>query len=477
MDDMPKIFRVRQSSLELARLSGEVAQWQKHRTDEDCDPAGKFRGQYQTQVARIVDEVNRAAAAIDGLIRATADTPGATMSLAAVYQECARHDRRIIWLRRAFDFFREKFDQRDNPGLKSCVRAADEVLWSCYKPFFQATGKSLPPAPLPYIENTYSPAAVREDDSSHLEKSSEIEEGPLKPFFVSLPIPLLQLSPTSVTAPWAHVLIGHEAGHFIQDHAMPDGEYRRVFRERVQEIARNTGGEDYAKAWGRWAPEIFADLYSVLTMGRAAVWTIAQFELARPGKITTRASSYPSALTRTRLLAGFASQAGLPAGDTVEQELGIDPASAADSAEARKDLEIAYAVAALIREPLPGASVGWYQLISPDPAAWKPGSGFDEPGEVLQWAEALTGQRQKQDSKTLTGARRVAAGTAQAWSELVRSDDTTERQLRIQSVESKAFNRMIACSEPGTRAAGAPGVPDDRLSQALLNMNDEELFS
>jgi hypothetical protein len=107
MDGTPKDLRVRQSSLEFARLTSEVAQWQKHRTAEDCDPDRKFRGQYQTQVARIVDEVNRAAPAIDALILATAETPVSTMPLAAVYQECVRHDRRIIWLRHAFEFFRE----------------------------------------------------------------------------------------------------------------------------------------------------------------------------------------------------------------------------------------------------------------------------------------------------------------------------------------------------------------------------------
>ena len=50
----------------------------------------------------------------------------------------------------------------DTPGWwqqadgTACVRAADEVVWSCYRPFFElpALKNWRPPAPLPYIEPT-----------------------------------------------------------------------------------------------------------------------------------------------------------------------------------------------------------------------------------------------------------------------------------------------------------------------------------
>jgi hypothetical protein len=478
MSNVAKDLRIRQTSIELTRLKAEVAAWQNRRIAADQHPDGGFRGQYQSQLARIVEELDGAAGAIQALLNTLSTNTGPALSLGALYQECARHDRRIIWLRRAWDFYREKFDQRDDPRLQACVRAADEVLWSCYKPFFSRTSRPLPPAPLPYVENTYSPTAVRADDSSHLEKSAEIEEGPLKAYFESLPVPLLQLPPASVTSPWTHVLIGHEAGHFIQDFALPDSGYRRVFREKIQQLAHAVAGEAHAQMWGRWASEIFADLYSVLTMGPAAVWTIAQFEMARPGKLTTRGSSYPSPLVRIHLLSAFVSRLGIPEPRPVLQNLEIDAgALAAGSAEVQNDLETADRVAVLILDPLPGAADRWPDVISSSAAEWSPGRGFDEPGEVLQWAQALRNKRRKTDDKTLVGARRVAAGTVQAWRDILAAPEGPVREESIRSLEANAFQRMIACAEPGTRAAGAASVPTDRLSRTLLAMNDEELFS
>ncbi len=467
-------LRIRQSSLELLRLREDVRLWTERRTTADVQPGGEFRGQYQTQLGRIVDEVNGAADAIEEVLDALQLTTG----VGAVYQECGRHDRRIIWLRRAWEFYRDKFDQRDDEGLKACVRAADEVLWSCYKPFFNATGMTLPPAPLPYVENIYSPMAVRPDDSSHLEKSAEIGDGPLKPFFESLPIALLKLPPASVTSAWTHVLIGHEAGHFVQDFVLPGGAYRRVFRERVQALAVGAAGDGAGADWGRWAPEIFADLFAVLLMGPAAVWAVAQFELARPGNLTTHGTDYPSPLVRIYLLDEFAAELGLPGSRRISDELGIDVrGAAAASAKVSKDLLAADAVARIIAEPLPEGLGSWSGLIDAAPSAWTPGKGFDEPGDVLQWAEALQNKRQKQDRKTLECARRVAAGTAQAWRDILAATAGPERDQSVQSVEENAFKRMIACAEPGKRAAPAARAINGNLKRTLLAMGDEELFS
>jgi hypothetical protein len=476
MDESTRDLRIRQSCLELTRLREELQEWQKRRIEADRHPGGNFRGQYQTQLARIVKEVNLGADAIEDLLKNLKKST--TLTLGAAYQECARHDRRIIWLRRAWEFFRQKFDQRDDPALMACVRAADEVLWSCYKPFFQATGRTMPPAPLPYIENTYSPTAVRVDDSSDLEKSAEVEDSPLKPFFASLPIPLLQLPPASVTSPWMHVLIGHETGHFVQDCVLPAAGYRPVFRERVQALAGGVAGEEAARAWGQWAPEIFADLYAVVTMGPAAVWAVAQFELARPAKVTARGKFYPSALARIYLLAAFSAHRVPPKGRTVLDEVGIDlQAAAADGGELAKDLAVADAVAALVAEPLPDGAGRWNEIIAADPAAWAEGKGLDEPGDVLQWSEALKGKRQRPDQKTLAAARRVAAGTARAWRDILATPSGTLRENSIRSVEKNAYQRMIGCAEPGARAAPAPAAAGGLLAKTLLEMSEEDLFS
>ena len=55
--------------------------------------------------------------------------------------------------------------------------------------------------------------------------------------------------------------------------------------------------------WREWSPEIFADWYSVLTMGQWALWAMAQFELQAQTDMLKPRRSYPSALARLHLLA------------------------------------------------------------------------------------------------------------------------------------------------------------------------------
>ena len=468
-------FRILQTGDELERLFTSVGEWEKKRTDGDVVTGGKYRGQFQTQVALIAKELRGAIQALKGALQQLR-TDGETMPVAGIYQECARHDRRIVWLWRAWDYFREKFDQRDDRGLSPAVRAADEVLWSCYKPFFDALGLPRPAPPLPYIEKTYSPTALRAGDSGHLEKSDEVEDSPLADFFNRLPVPLLQLPPMAVSAPWMLVLIAHETGHFVQEYVPAPKNYREVFRERLQAIAKPIGGSDAESAWGRWAPEIFADLYSVALCGVWAVWVMAQFELARAGKPTTRGRDYPSPLVRVWLLSKFASEAGLPGADMVVSSLGLDPeAEARNSTEVRNDLEIARQVAPLAREKPGDAPAPLPDLLRLDPRDFRAAVGFDDPGEVVQWAEVMRGVRKKGNSSDVKAARLVAAGAAQAWREIVDMPPGDARQAAIRSIRAEAFSRMAFNAEPGTRAVTLP-VAGPSLADAILAMKEDDLF-
>ncbi len=57
------------------------------------------------------------------------------------------------------------FDQRVGDTCSPTLLAADEVVWSCYRPFFWAlvNGRVPEPAPLPYIEADFSPSCLRTD--------------------------------------------------------------------------------------------------------------------------------------------------------------------------------------------------------------------------------------------------------------------------------------------------------------------------
>src|SRR5262249_20247363 len=90
-----------------------------------------------------------------------------------VYALCRDHDKRLCVIGRAWDFYRIRFDQRDDPRLAATVAAADEVVWSCYAEAIRAA-RRLPPgaplpvsAPLPHIEHEYAARALPRDEPPH----------------------------------------------------------------------------------------------------------------------------------------------------------------------------------------------------------------------------------------------------------------------------------------------------------------------
>ena len=117
-----------------------MSDWHRRRVDKDVF-GNDYRGQFDTQLNAVTSEVDAAIAAVQKSLGLDL----ATLTPAQVYATLARIDRQIVWIRRAWDFFRAKFDQRDSESLARALAAADEVLWSCYKPFFQRAGVARPP--------------------------------------------------------------------------------------------------------------------------------------------------------------------------------------------------------------------------------------------------------------------------------------------------------------------------------------------
>jgi hypothetical protein len=471
-----KEVRVRQTRAELERLTATLKVWEERRRASDKTADNQYRGQYQTQVTAIVAEVSGAASVIEDQLKSTC-AAAATTPLAVVLQDCARNDRRIIWLWRALNYYRDKFDQRDDPGLAPALRAADEVVWSCFKPFFRGCGIALPAAPLPFIKDAYSPVALRPNEAGHLEKEALIDEGPLKPFFTKLPVPLLQLPPMVVTAPWAHVLIAHETGHFIQGLIPGPEDYRTTFRKTVANAAHEVRkcGED-AAAWAAWAAEIFGDLYSVALMGNWASWTMAHFEFARQEGLARRQASYPSPIVRIFLLSRFAAEMGCGESDLFS-DFGIDiKAEAARSPDLRADLAVAEALARLIRAELPGDGITIPKAVGFNPGDYEEATGMGSGGEAVQWSEALLGRSQKTADHSLRAARLVAAGAARAWNQIAGMDPGQARDHAMNCLATSAFPRMIECAEPNVRAAPQKEAVQ-RLAPLVLDMSDEVLFS
>jgi hypothetical protein len=114
--------RRQQTLYEADRLHDEVDRWVDHRIANDQDATG-YRGRYQTQLDAISSEVTGAV----GKVREMAAGDVAMRPFGDVFSDYNLHDQRLVWIRYAWSYFRDKLDQRDDSNLRGPLEAADEV--------------------------------------------------------------------------------------------------------------------------------------------------------------------------------------------------------------------------------------------------------------------------------------------------------------------------------------------------------------
>lgn len=448
-----------QAIAELDALKRELDQWHKDWTVSDSHEDGTPRGQYKTQLGAIYSEVSATA---EILRKGLADID-LSAGVCTVYGEFSRLEREILWLWRIWYFFRDKLQQRNDERFGKILRAADEVVWSCHRPFFELPSlkQVKGPAPLPWIRPDFSPKALRRDQRQALDRKDDdfrlVQEA-----FRELPVPILDLPITAVNNPWALVLIGHEAGHFVEPLLAPkfNETFARVLAETVTQA---NGSDDDRQSWYGWADEIFADLYSVLTMGPWAVWAIAQFEIGHPSEMQERRFVYPSPYVRLKLISALAQRYGVgaelagipqpPADDSIPDELARDLGVVDSMADAITAMSEIRALAAA----LPFQKLSY---VNAEGAARTP--------EVEQWSRHLQGSGASPPLKQLRSARLAAAGTAKAWSEKIfvqPSSEALRSELREQAIAK------IAASGPlDSRSSVAAPKPKAEPGRALFDV-------
>ena len=205
----------------------------------------------------------------------------------------------MAWLRRLWDFFRERFDQRDDPALAAVLRGADEVVWSCHREPFAALvstagGESGPP-PLAYVEpsltpevfpNGLVPGVLRRDiDAPFLRRALD-----------QLPFAVVRVPASCVTAPWWLIHLGHEVGHIVDARLLG-------YSERAALVQALGLEAQAAEDWTQWSGETFADLYAALMHGQWALWALATAETHDPAAFVARRDSYPPPVVRLLVMA------------------------------------------------------------------------------------------------------------------------------------------------------------------------------
>lgn len=452
-----------QTRQELVRLQKALKDWLDDCEEKDVDREGKRRYQYDSQLKAIYNSVNTAAEVIKGDLDNFDLEP---LSLGGAYAKCAQYDQLVIWLWRVFRFFRDKFDQRDDAELGQTLRAADEVLWSCYKPFFQRprTAGLLGPPPLPYIESEYSPLAIRKEQKpGSLDKQIKFE--PLQKLLDEMPVDLMRLPTSTVSAAWSLALVGHEAGHFVMP-AVGQG-YAKQFGDALSQAVAAAGGDGDDEAnWYAWAPEVFADWYSVLMVGPWAPWVMAQFELKDAKAMAEPRKSYPPPVVRLKLLSELADHYAPGEAARSAARLGLDAEFAAAAASVKDFGFVTKLREAITSAQLPNNLGRLQDLVNFRADDFDVKEDAQKTGEVDKWAGALLKGWKKNDDRQLRTARLIAAGAAQAWAETMPVADRKSRRDAAELLNQNAPARIRANGEAGKRDAAPASAQEQRRKKA-----------
>jgi hypothetical protein len=453
---------------ELHLLRTEFDEWKQRLS------TGREGGFHQTQLHRLEQVLKRATGEIQQALGAV------DLELPAdeVYGELQLYDLRVIWLRRVWQFYREKFEQCAIPELKDLLLAADEVVWSCYAPVFRNRPKLLQrPAPLAYVEPYYSPAALPADMVPATLADRDVGAEFLRSLLDCLPIPVVRLPPVCARAPWWLVYLGHEVGHHVQFNLAAGRGMVRAMESCLEQVAKDHGHAADAADWKRWSVEIFADIFSVVVMGAWALWAVLELELNRPDQMVLRKTHYPAPAVRLRLMEEAARS--LP--------LGLDPAAALrglriDDLAARNELvrwdfELVPHVVKAMLGPLPGLGLSVPELCGFRREEFVAGPG--KKAAIAARAESLLCTGVVTPETDIRAARLAATAALAAWSEVMRIEDDHARAAKRAALASRSLELIKRSQEPGTRAATTQQAEKggESLSRLLLGADRKQLRS
>jgi hypothetical protein len=460
-----KRVRKEQTEIEFDRLKADVESWCAHRDKED-----QLR-QYKTQLSAIKKLISGAAEHLQTELNKI----DLTRPQGDFYAECQRFDLLVVWLNKVWTFYKDKFDQRDDGKLRPLLLAADEVVWSCYQQVFRRAdffGAPIRqgPAPLPFVEASYSPESFPSELVPYDLRPSET--GFLQALMNRLPIPLVSLPQSCVRAPWWLVYVGHEVGHHIQYALADKGGFVKKFQTVVENAVKTKDGNpDDVERWGRWGKEIFADVFSVLTMGQWAVWAMVEFETQKPDAMLTRRQQYPSPVIRLYLLAHTANSLKLD-GTAALRGLDVEKMIAGNE-QAERDFSFVPEVVktALAMEPAPNVTLE--KLVDFDQADFQPR------GNVQGWSAALRGPNPAASAiADLRYARLITSATLAAWAEVALEGEVKRKESRT-DLATKALRLIVESREPGDRLELAAAVDSTdfgvELARQLMTANQQQL--
>jgi hypothetical protein len=434
-------------------LRGDISGWlAKHRHDDRFTRFAHHFDVLDTVLSRMIRRLEDELHGVAG--QATAET---------VYERCRDLDGSLLVVQRAFGWYADKYDQRLDDRRADALRAADEIVRSCWTEPFAALRSRPPTGPLPYLDirfDAFATPRVSVPPDLRAPADALVAE-----YVRELPIPTIALPEVAMREPWWLVLVAHETGHHVQQDLMP------TLATDTRSALASAAGAELADDWVGWSLEAFADAYSVLMVGQGAAWAIDELQLARPARLvsaTRPGDRYPPPAVRLALLgelcraAGIAQAAAPPGAADVLGWLRALPEStvgpAARSAVERHLAVVPAVAGALVELPVGGSTL---RAVSGLRQEWFAGAG-----RVRGWSRQLRSPRPMLFPLGTRPAARlaIAAGVA-VYTEPEAAGD-------LDRLRSNLLDVLPSCGARGVLAAPPPAADlralADRLAARLV---------
>jgi hypothetical protein len=400
-------------------------------------------------------------AMLDAITGALAEVKHENCHSGLVYEQCAKLDESLAIATRLFDWYSAKYDQRLSDEYGPVLRAADEVVRSCWSEPFSWTGKQPPTGPLAYLDDRFDAyATTRRSVPSDLRAP---RDAVVAEFISELPIPTIALPDYAVREAWWLALVAHETGHHVQKDVADE----QATRERIAAALAETGKPELAAQWAGWGLEVFADAYSAAMIGDAAGWVVDELQHSAPAKMFALAqagSRYPPPVVRLALFESFLAELGLSARPPVGPPVAESDLMPAVRKAIEADLAAAPAVArALATLPVGAPHLRDLASVEPDLLA--------QPGQLRGWADQLARPGPALPALTDRASARlvIAAGVAayRQWAAQPAAASV------LPTIHDNLLTLLPRCGPPGYLAA-APAMTEvtalaERLSRRLIS--------
>jgi len=456
-------LRKYETNVTLDQLRAEVDGWIATRR------ASNDAGRYFTQLA----DLQRALEGLMATVAYAHDRIDVTLPAGVVYKACRDADTRTAVVRRISDWFRDKWDQRDDPVLGPMLRAADQVIWSCYQEPFVRLARQPPAAPLPYVEPRYGANAITRAappgqlrDDALLRKATQ-----------TLPVPVIGLPAQCASLPWWLAVVVHETGHQVYAD-LEGGGLALAFEDAVAAAAQRGAPNGFGD-WRQWTSEVFADAYSAMLVGPAASWVLGELETVPDDDLLKNTPTYPPRLVRRAVVESLLDHADVRADAAVPprtpmpdvDSLNLPASLELDRERVRSQLQAASAVARAIWEEDLGGLGTLPSLCGFDATV------FRRDGSVEIWRDDLiTGDAQARADDV--AAREALVGGVAAWLGIARrSSDAVLLPEGAKALAQRLLQILPECAASDVRAA--PPAPDIEaviaaLGQELLQIEAVE---